>query len=243
MIVKLEEVITEMAESNKKIFTELENNHMAKVAALCDQHERAVSDINAKLLQTQEQSAKIANENAQFKKQVDILLSKNETLADVGEIQTEEINRLRSLPEEKQKFLSTQQLQDLNTRVDQLKLQLDEQKSQNVQLKRENEILQRSSIERQNLLQGEISGLRDQLSDLNTQNQLLMSDAKRHQEKALLSLVQPDEEKKMQLQKEIAESNLVMQERCVKAEREVERLRLSLQGKVDDAETAQRELA
>jgi len=34
-----------------------------------------------------------------------------------------------------------------------------------------------------------------------------------------------------------------MQERCVKAERAVERLRLSLQGKVDDAETAQRELA
>jgi len=76
------------------------------------------------------------------------------------------------------------------------------------------------------------------LSDLNNQNQLLLSDAKRHQEKALLSLVQPDEEKKTQLQKEITESSLVMQERCIKAEREVERLRLSLQGKVDDGETA-----
>jgi len=76
------------------------------------------------------------------------------------------------------------------------------------------------------------------LNDLNNQNQLLLSDAKRHQEKALLSLVQPDEEKKTQLQKEITESSLVMQERCIKAEREVERLRLSLQGKVDDGETA-----
>jgi len=112
-----------------------------------------------------------------------------------------------------------------------------------VQLKGENEILQKSSVEHQNLLQAEISGLRDQLSDLKTQNSLLMADVKRHQEKALLSLVQPDEEKKAQLQKEIAENNLMMQERCVKAEREVEHLRLSLQAKVADTEAAQRELA
>jgi len=32
---------------------------------------------------------------------VDVLLGKNETLADVGEIQTEEIERLRNLPDEK----------------------------------------------------------------------------------------------------------------------------------------------
>ena len=70
-----------------------------------------------------------------------------------------------------------------------------------------------------------------------------MTDVKRHQERALLSLVQPDDEKKAELEKEVGEKNLVMQERCVKAEREVEQLRLSLQTKCSDTETAQRELA
>ena len=161
----------------------------------------------------------------------------------MGEIQTDEIERLRGLPEEKKNFLSSQQLQALNQRVDQLKTKNDEMTSQNVQLKAENEILQKSSIERLNLLQSEISGLRDQLNDLKTQNQSLMTDVKRHQERALLSLVQPDDEKKAELEKEVGEKNLVMQERCVKAEREVEQLRLSLQTKCTDTETAQRELA
>ena len=42
--------------------------------------------IRQQLIKTQEESAKIANENLQYKKQVDVLLSKNETLTDVGEI-------------------------------------------------------------------------------------------------------------------------------------------------------------
>ena len=75
------------------------------------------------------------------------------------------------------------------------------------------------------MFQAEISGLRDQLNDLKNQNQLLMTDVKRHQERNLLSLVQPDDEKKAQLEKEVNERSLVMQERCVKAEREVEHLR------------------
>ena len=76
------------------------------------------------------------------------------------------------------------------------------------------------------------------MNDLKTQNQSLMTDVKRHQERALLSLVQPDDEKKAELEKEVGEKNLVMQERCVKAEREVEQLRLSLQTKCSDTETA-----
>ena len=97
-----------------------------------------------------------------------------------------------------------------------------------MQLRAENEILQKSAIERQNLYQAEISGLKDQLNDLKNQNQTLMTDVKRHQERNLLSLVQPDDEKKAQLEKEVNERSLVMQERCVKAEREVEQMRQSL---------------
>lgn len=41
----------------------------------------------------------------------------------------------------------------------------------------------------------------------------------------------------------MAEDTLVLQERCVKAEREVEHLRLSLQTKVSEAEAASKELA
>lgn len=94
-------------ESSKKLQEELETKHKAEVEALCEKHESAVSDIKQKLVKTQEQSAKTANENAQLKKQTDILLSKNETLMDVGELQTDEINRLQSLPEEKQAVLRT----------------------------------------------------------------------------------------------------------------------------------------
>lgn len=80
-------------------------------------------------------------------------------------------------------------MQELNAKVDKLKLSLDETKSQNVQLKSENEILRTGAIEKQNLLHAEITGLKDQVSDLNTQNQLLLADVKRHQDRALLSLV------------------------------------------------------
>ena len=65
-----------------------------------------------------------------------------------------------------------------------------------------------------------------------------MADVKRHQERALLTLVQPDEEKKAQLEKEVGEVKLVLQERCTKAEREVEHLRMSLQEKCSETETA-----
>ena len=103
--------------------------------------------------------------------------------------------------------------------------------------------MQKSAVERQNLYQAEISGLKDQLSDLKNQNQTLMTDVKRHQERNLLSLVQPDDEKKAQLEKEVNERSLVMQERCVKAEREVEQMRQSLQSKAGEIEALKRELA
>ena len=54
----------------------------------------------------------------------------------------------------------------------------------------------------------------------------------------MLTLVQPDEEKKAQLEKEVGEVKLVLQERCTKAEREVEHLRMSLQEKCSETETA-----
>lgn len=88
--------------------TELETGHKAELDNVCEKHHQVIQAIKDQLVQTQEASAKIANENAQYKKQVDVLLSKNETLSDVGEIQTEEIDRLRALPEEKKQFLSTQ---------------------------------------------------------------------------------------------------------------------------------------
>ena len=81
--------------------TELETGHKSELDNVCGKHHQVVQEIKDQLMQTQEASAKTANENAQYKKQVDVLLSKNETLSDVGEIQTEEIDRLRALPEEK----------------------------------------------------------------------------------------------------------------------------------------------
>ena len=51
-----------------------------------------------------------------------MLLGQNETLTDLGEVKTDEIDRLRALPEAKRQFLSTQQLQELNAKVDNLKL-------------------------------------------------------------------------------------------------------------------------
>ena len=79
-------MITETAESNKKMRTELETKYKAELEDVCQKHEKAVQEIKDQLVSTQEASAKIANENAQYKKQVDVLLSKNETLSDVGEI-------------------------------------------------------------------------------------------------------------------------------------------------------------
>lgn len=180
MIAKLNQVMAESVESSKKLQDELETQHKAEVTALSDRHDKAIIEIKQKLLQTQELSARTANENAQFKKQVDILLSKNETLADVGEINTEEINRLRELPKEQEKSLNLQQLQEMTARVEKLELKLSKATSLNIQLEAEKQILEKSSIERQNLLNAEISGLRDQVSDLNAQNQLLLADIKRH---------------------------------------------------------------
>ena len=100
----------------------METDHKAELETLCEKHDTVVKEIKDKLLKTQEESARIANENATYKKNVDVLLGKCETLENVGEIQTEEIDRLRGLPDEKKSFLSTEQLQTLNARVDKLKL-------------------------------------------------------------------------------------------------------------------------
>ena len=68
-------------------------------------------------------------------------------------------------------------------------------------------------------------------------------DVKRHQERALLTLVQPDEEKKEQVDREVTQSNLALKEMCAKAEKELEHVRLQLQSKVHNSEQSQRELA
>lgn len=79
--------------------------------------------------------------------------------------------------------------------MDKLHLELEQTKNANIQLEAEKRILEKGSVERQNLLNAEVSQLKDQVSDLSAQNQLLLADVKRHQQQALLSLVQPDEEK------------------------------------------------
>ena len=45
-----------------------------------------IKEINQKLLQTQEENAKLSGTNYEYKKQIDILLEKNETMQDVEEM-------------------------------------------------------------------------------------------------------------------------------------------------------------
>ena len=76
-----------------------------------------------------------------------MLLGKNETLENMSEVQTEEITRLRCIPDEKNKITSTQQVQSLSSSVDMLKLELDARQSETVQLRAEREILVQSFTE------------------------------------------------------------------------------------------------
>jgi len=92
-----------------RLRNEMDTNHKAQLDDICTKHDKIVDEIRSTLLKTQEESARVASENAQYKKHVDVLLGKNETLQDMSEIQSEEISRLRGLPDEKQKFLNTQQ--------------------------------------------------------------------------------------------------------------------------------------
>ena len=78
------------------------------------------------------------------------------------------------------------------------------------------------------MLQNEVSSLKEQLADTKVQNEILQQDIKRHQEQTLLSLIQPDQDKKAQLEKEIKEEALIAKERLIKAEKEVEKLQFEL---------------
>ena len=50
LIVKLQEVITETAESNKKMRAELETAHKAELENVCQKHEQAVQEIKDQLV-------------------------------------------------------------------------------------------------------------------------------------------------------------------------------------------------
>ena len=67
IIVKLQQVIAETAEANKKVRNELEHSHKAELESVCERHDSAVKEIKEKLLKTQEDRAEIANVNAQYK--------------------------------------------------------------------------------------------------------------------------------------------------------------------------------
>ena len=69
-----------------------------------------------------------------------MLAEKNETFQDVSEMQTDEIERLRNLPEEKKKLLDAQQIQLLSSRVDKIKIDLNEKTMLCQKLKSEAEI-------------------------------------------------------------------------------------------------------
>ena len=62
------------------------------------------------------------------------MVDKNETMKDLEEINTDEINRLKAIPEEKKLLMSSEQLSSLNARLDKLKLDLDDKKMQNSKL-------------------------------------------------------------------------------------------------------------
>lgn len=133
IIAKLQETITETSESAIRLRNEIDANNKTLLKEICDKHDKEIKEIKESLQKTQEESASFANENFQLKKNVDVLLGKNETLEDMRDIQTEEIERLRGLPDEKQKFLNTQQqVKSMSTSVDQLKLELDARLSENI---------------------------------------------------------------------------------------------------------------
>ena len=75
---------------------------------MLEEHDQKVGDINKKLVNTQAENAQYQNQVKELKKQIEVLAEKNETFQDVSEMQTDEIERLRNLPEEKKKLLDQQ---------------------------------------------------------------------------------------------------------------------------------------
>ena len=64
MIVQLQSVITESAEKGEKLRRERDEQHKAELQEKYDQHEKVIKEISGKLLQTQEENAKLSNEIA-----------------------------------------------------------------------------------------------------------------------------------------------------------------------------------
>ena len=58
---------------------EMETTHKVELESLCEKHDSVVKEIKDQLLKTQQESALVANENANYKKHVDVLLGKCET--------------------------------------------------------------------------------------------------------------------------------------------------------------------
>ena len=75
---------------------------------MLEERDQEVGDINKKLVNTQAENAQYQNQVKELKKQIEVLAEKNETFQDVSEMQTDEIERLRNLPEEKKKLLDAQ---------------------------------------------------------------------------------------------------------------------------------------
>ena len=57
-----------------------------EIVALIAKYDDKIKEVNDKLLKTQEENAKLSNVNMECKKQIDILLEKEETMLDVEEI-------------------------------------------------------------------------------------------------------------------------------------------------------------
>ena len=126
-------------------------------------HDEKLKEISQKLLKTQEQNAQLSSENAAYKKQVDILLEKNETMQYVEDMQTDEIARLKAMPAEHGKVIEASKMIGFTERIDNISLQLEEKKTENQKLVTQLEIVTKEKQQRLNLLQNEITALKDQL--------------------------------------------------------------------------------
>ena len=120
-------------------------------------------------------------------------------------MQTAEINKLKAIPEERGSYMEAEKVREYSERIDNIQLKLEQKNTIIQKLTAQSEIDSKEKQAKINMMQNENSSLKNQIDDLKTQNQLFEQEVKRHQEQALLSLVQPDDEKKASLEKEINE--------------------------------------
>jgi len=189
---------------------------------LLGEHKDEVAAIKEQHLATQTENAKLKNEIEAIKEINKSLGEKNEIMIDTEAILTEDNERLRNTPAERNLISNQEQLLALTKRVDNIKVELFQKEQELKETKIKYELLENSFNEQRNLFEDEIDSLKDQNELLKGQCETLQQNLRQQNQSALLQLCSRPPTAESSNREEM----LVMQEQLTKTQQELERVRI-----------------